>query len=71
MEMRDALPKRRVWVRWVPSPVLANSKFIMWRMIRLLHFFAKERTRMTIFQTTSGFARSPSPGIWPLPFLMM
>jgi hypothetical protein len=35
------------------------------------YFFAKERSRITMFQMSSGFVRPPSGGIWPLPFLMM
>jgi len=35
------------------------------------YFFARDRTRITMFQRSSGFSRSPSPGICPLPFLMM
>src|SRR5260370_33654321 len=34
-------------------------------------FLAKERSRITMFQISSGFVRPPSGGIWPLPFLMM
>ena len=36
------------------------------------HFFANERTSDTMFQISSGFARSPSGGMLsPLPFWMM
>jgi len=35
------------------------------------YFLANERTKTTMFQRSSGFARSLSPVIWPLPFLMM
>src|SRR5882672_5186211 len=34
-------------------------------------FLANERTRFTKFQRTFSFVRSPSPGIFPLPLLMI
>src|SRR5206468_3848030 len=34
-------------------------------------FLANERTRFTKFQRTLSFVRSPSPGIFPLPLLMI
>ena len=37
----------------------------------LYYFLANERTKITMFQMPSGFMRSPSPVIWPLPSLMM
>jgi hypothetical protein len=35
------------------------------------YFFANERTRVTVFRILSALARSPSAGIWSLPFWMM
>lgn len=40
-------------------------------LLDLHYFLANERTKMTRFQISSGFPRSPSPGILSLPFLMM
>lgn len=35
------------------------------------YFLLNDRTRVTMFQISSGLARSPSPVISPLPFWMM